>query len=166
MMIVSMWTHLPPPPPHRPLPQHVGNIPDQQFAIFYPEMLRFLSCNITCSTKNVKHETWYMCYCKNIARWQWCPCFRPGVSYIKLTRSTASKRLSTLLGESSIDLKSQHKFSLNVCLCEKNVTFGVRIKSTKTRTLQAVQGPWGCRSQQQTSFEVQEGVVHTWTVSL
>ncbi len=41
--------------------------------------------------------------CKYGARWQGCTDFRPGVSYINLTRKGRAKRLCTLLGLSKKD---------------------------------------------------------------
>ena len=50
---------------------------------------------------------WWRCvthHGKYGAHSQWCASFQPGVSYIKLTRSTWSKWLCTLLGRSSVAL--------------------------------------------------------------
>ena len=100
-----MWTHLPPPPPHRPLPQHVGNVPDQQFAIFYPEMFRFLSLVYRVTyllDKNVEFGT-RASTVKTARVDNDAPVSDQGC-HIKLTGRGWSKRLCTLLGQSGVDI--------------------------------------------------------------
>jgi hypothetical protein len=83
------------PPPCQILPHHVATSGYAQVAII-------LSCYG--EIKLIAHEVgqkWPSCVTyrnKHGVRSQWRPCFRPGVSYIKLTWRGCSKRKNTLLG--------------------------------------------------------------------